>query len=921
MNVDQHQSHGSSIVERLLVGLVDLVCRFPYITLLLTLGLAGVSTYVFCADLKYYTNRNDLISPNKDYQQRWKAYLKEFGNDDDIVVVLQGKDRERMKQVLESVAADVNRHPDLFDRLFYKVDIRSLQDRALLFLPTEQIEQIQNNLKSMSLLLELGPIGWRSLTLFRLLHEARERSGKIEPGKPLTPADSQYLNQLLALSRSAKAILDTPKDYRNPWHSLLPAAPEQAELMAEPQYFFSGDGTLAFLLTRPIEKEGSFTAAEASVKGMSEIVAATRAAFPDVELGMTGLPVLETDEMMASQQDTQTASWLALVGVGLLYFIVFRGFRYPLLTMATLLAGTAWAGGWLTLTVGHLNILSATFAMMLIGMGDYGVLWVTRYEQDRAGGLGVIDAMRNTAASVGPGILTAGATTALAFFAAMLADFQAVAELGWIAGSGVLLCAVACFTVMPALLVITDRRPVVGTSVAPEAAQAVWLPLLARKPRLVICLSVALTIIVGYSAFKVHYDHNLLHLQAHGLESVQWEQKLIDRTAGASWHALSSTTSQQEALALKARYEKLPEVARVVELASLIPLDQDRKKEQLVDIQYRLRRLPERGTTVPHGFPNPADLKTELAVLVGQLQPLADVSPEPLLHDLRRSLVALRDKIEEVSPRLAEMRLQDFENRLTSDLIEDLHRLRSASKPGAITLADIPPDFRDRYFSPNGKWLLRVFGKASLWEFGPLEHFCSVIQTVDPEATGKPFTTMEGLKGMKNGFLWAGVYALGAIVFVLILDFRRPKHILAALAPLGMGMLVTLGIMGIFGLTLNPANMIAFPLIIGVGVDNGVHVLHDFLSRRDKERRYLLSHTIGQGIFVAALTTILGFGVLMISRHQGLFGLGLILTLGVTCCMVSALVFLPAVLRLSSKRRKQKIVHEVPQHHHMSRAA
>jgi hopanoid biosynthesis associated RND transporter like protein HpnN len=921
MNAERSQSHGTTIVECLLVGLVNLVCRFPYITLLLTLGLAGVSTYAFCAELKYYTNRNDLISPNKDYQQRWKAYLKEFGNDDDIVVVFQGKDRERMKQVLESVASDVKRHPELFDRLFYKVDIRSLQDRALMFLPIDQIEQIQSNLKSMSLLLELGPIGWRSLTLFRLLHEARERSGKIEPGKPLTPADSQYLTQLLSLSRSAKAMLDNPKDYRNPWNSLLPSAPDQAQLMAEPQYFFSGDGTLAFLLTRPIVKEASFTGAEVSVKGMAEIVASTRANFPDVEIGMTGLPVLETDEMMASQQDTQTASWLALVGVAVLYLIVFRGIRYPFMTMATLLTGTAWAGGWLTLTVGHLNILSATFAMMLIGLGDYGILWVTRYEQDRASGFNVFDAMRNTAASVGPGILTAGATTALAFFAAMLADFQAVAELGWIAGSGVLLCAVACFTVMPALLVVTDRRRVVGMSVVPESSQAAWLPLLARKPRLVICMSLALTIIVGYSAFKVHYDHNLLHLQAYGLESVQWEQKLIDRTAGASWHALSSTTSQQEALVLKARFEQLPEVARVVELASLIPLDQGRKKEHLADIQFRLRRLPEQGKTIPHAFPDPGDLKTEVSVLVGQLQPLADVSPEPLLHDLRRSLVALRDKIDEVSPLVAKVRLQEFEQFMTGDLIQDLHRLRAASKPGEITLADIPPEFRDRYYSPNGKWLLRVFGKASLWEFGPLEHFCRVIQTVDSEATGKPFTTLEGLRGMKSGFLWAGIYALGAILFVLVLDFRKPTHILAALAPLAMGMLITLGIMGICGLDLNPANMIAFPLIIGVGVDNGVHVLHDFLSRRDKDRRYLLSHNIGQGIFVAALTTILGFGVLTISRHQGLFGLGLILTLGVTCCMVSALIFLPAVLRLSSKRRSRKAAHELPPQQHVARAA
>src|SRR5207302_4821706 len=115
-----------------------------------------------------------------------------------------------------------------------------------------------------------------------------------------------------------------------------------------------------------------------------------------------------------------------------------------------------------------------------------------------------------------------------------------------------------------------------------------------------------------------------------GLDSVQWEMKLIAHTAGASWHALSYTGSQEEALALKARYEKLPEVARVVEVASLVPLGQGPKMDQLRDIQHRLRRLPERGTLIPHARPDPADLKAELSCLIGQLQPLADACPQPL---------------------------------------------------------------------------------------------------------------------------------------------------------------------------------------------------------------------------------------------------------------------------------------------------
>src|SRR5205807_3355164 len=172
----------------------------------------------------------------------------------------------------------------------------------------------------------------------------------------------------------------------------------------------------------------------------------------------TGLPVLESDEMAAAERDTRLASWLAVAGVTLLFFLVYRSIWYPLLTVATLLIGTVWAMGWLTVTVGHLNILSATFAVMLIGMGDYGVLWVMRYEQARRLGADVRTALLHTTTHVAIGNLTAATTLALAFFAATLADFRAVAELGWIAGCGVLLCALACFTVLPAVLMLADRR-------------------------------------------------------------------------------------------------------------------------------------------------------------------------------------------------------------------------------------------------------------------------------------------------------------------------------------------------------------------------------------------------------------------------------------------------------------------------------
>jgi hopanoid biosynthesis associated RND transporter like protein HpnN len=914
MKLESAHSSQNSLVHQALARLVAAACRAPWLVLGVSAVLAAASVYAFNYRLEYRTQRSDLISPRKEYQQRWRQYLAEFGEDDDIVVVVQGNDRQQMQSALDALARQVSEQPEHFDRLFYKVDLRPLRDRALLYLSTEEIKSIQQNLRSMGLLLEFGPVSWQNLSLLSLMREARHRAGQIAPDKLLSPADDQFFTQLLSISRSATLSLADPVRYKNPWSSLVVRPPQQKDLMAEPQYFFSGDGTLAFLLVRPVKEANSFTAAQQSVAAMRTIIRDTKAIHPQVEFGLTGLPVLEDDEMTAAQSDTRLASWLAIAGVTLLFLVVYRGIYYPLLTVTTLLVGTAWAMGWLTATVGHLNILSATFAVMLIGVGDYGVLWVMRYEQARRLGFDVRSALLHTTKHVAIGNLTAASTLALAFFAAMLADFQAIAELGWIAGCGVLLCALACFTVLPALLTIFDRRPLKQpgaeqneVDVLPLDAQRlkskprVWLPALAGRERWVIGGALTLTVMMAVCACSLTYDHNLLHLQARDLDSVKWELTLIEHTAGASWHALSYTASPEEALALKARYEQLPEVSRVVEAASLVPRDQVNKLELLQDIHDRLHRLPSRGAPIAHARPNNREVKTELSCLIGQLQPLADTTPQPLLVDLRRSLQALYEQLVYMSTsETAEERLQAFDEKMTGDLAEDLHRLRDVTRPTPISVSDLPQEFRERYIGQSGKWLLQVFAKDCLWDFAPLEHFTRQIQTVDPDATGKPFATVEGLKAMRNGFQWAGVYALIVITAVLLLDFRNLPNTLIALAPLLIGVALSLGIMGVCGVPLNPANMIAFPLILGVGVDNGVHILHDYLIRR-RAGKTTISYPIGRGVLVKALTAMIGFGTLMMSRERGLASLGLILALGVACCMLAALVFLPAVLQVAGK--------------------
>lgn len=900
-------------LRRLLVALVSAVCHHPRLVLAVALAVAVASLIAASTCLRYHTSRNDLISAHKEYQQRWQKYLDEFGDDDDIVVVVKGTDRARMKAALDAVATQLDRQPELFDRLFYKVDLRPLSNRALMLAPFDQLQRIHRDyLGDMKRLLEFGPFSWHALGLHSMIQEAQQRLAPRKPGEPLSASDVRFLSPLVEIGRVGRACLADPNGYTSPWNSLAgDGASPQASMLAEPHYFFSGDGVLAFLTTRPVKEAGSFTAALRSVSAARAIVQAVQADFPDVQLGLTGLPVLETDEMVAAEGDTRLASYLAIAGVSLLFFVVYRSLAYPLLTVVTLLVGTAWAFGWLTLTVGHLNILSATFAVMLIGMGDYGVLWVMRYEHARRGGMDVRAALLHTTTHVAIGNLTAASTLALAFFAALFADFKAVGELGWIAGWGVLLCAFACFTVLPALLTLFDRRGELAPGILafPVVRDDTWTPWLRRRAGVV--LAIGLTVAAGIGAFacKVGYDHNLLHLQAQNLDSVQWEMTLIKHTTGASLHALSYTSSREAAIALAQRYKQLPEVSQVVEVASLVPPDQERKMPLVADIRRQLQRLPKRGAKIPHALPDVPGIRDDLAALLRTLAPLAPASP--LLADLRGSLAPLAQALAQTADETAAARLRHLDQRLAEDLAENLHRLRDVATPEPICLADLPAALRDRHVGKNGTWLLRVFAREDLWNFAPLEHFTNQILEVDPAATGKPFGTVEGLKAMKNGLQRAGVYAFIVIVVVLWLDFRGLGRTMLAVLPLLLGVLLSLGCLGLLGWPLNPANMIAFPLILGVGVDNGVHVLHDFLIRR-REGRPGISRAIGRGVLVKALTTMIGFAALMVSTERGLVGLGFILTLGVGCSMVAALVLLPAALEVLARRQPTDAPQVVP---------
>jgi hypothetical protein len=360
------------------------------------------------------------------------------------------------------------------------------------------------------------------------------------------------------------------------------------------------------------------------------------------------------------------------------------------------------------------------------------------------------------------------------------------------------------------------------------------------------------------------------------------------------WYAISIAETREELLARKARFLDLPTVERTEEIVSLLPLDQQEKQPLIAGIHAALTNLPERPPLIE------IDPLDELGVILAHAQDIAGRVPGGWMA--ARNLGLVRGALRSMQPAECYAELSQFQQQMAGDLLNRLHTLQGISNPEPPELADLPAGLVDRFVGHNGKHLLKIYGRGNIWDIDALKNFVSDVRSVDPRATGNPLQAYEASTEMKESYQLAALYALMVILVVLWIDFRNSGHVLLAVFPLALAMVQTFGLMGLLDIPLNPANLIALPLIVGIGVDYGVHIVHNFLEQRGP---YRISPATAIAVTVDSLTTIIGFGALMIASHQGLQSLGRVLTLGITCCTVTSLVILPAALTWITRHRHE----------------
>ena len=809
------------------------------------------------------------------------------------MVVVESDNHEKNRQFVERLGARLMAETNLFTDVFYKGDLKMLGSKALLFVPEADLKELQKTLASYGPFLKEFT---QATNLSSLLGMVNRMFIRARPEQGETHA---LTNAIPALERIVRQAADSLR------RTGMPPSPGVSALFdpggeAEQQVYITFDHGRLYLVTAQAPREDLNHAA---VQRLRELVDEVRLEVPGVNAGLTGEPVLEVDEMNQSQQDTTVASVVSLVVCALIFIYGYQETGRPIKATICLVVGLGYTMAFTTLVIGHLNILTITFVPILIGLAiDFGVHLISRYEEELRHGLSEQEALTIGLVNTGRGIFTGAVTTAGAFLAMGFTSFKGIQEMGIICGGGLLVCLIPMMTLLPVMLLrgkqnvidhvqgdLMERR---------ERIENIWL----SRPRTVLVIGILLCLGAAWQSRHVYFDYNLLHMQSEGLPAVEYEQELVNSATKSVLYAAIIARDLEHARQLESRVTNLTAVASVDSITGFLSEEQAGKLKIVDEIKRDL-------ASIVFTPPDPSSVKMdELSVqifslrgLLGKaLQFIGDEDPglTEKLQGLRAALLDLRQQINaggrEERTRSA-YRLGLYQKALFNDIRETFDALRNQDTRAPLRIEDLPEVLRNRFVGVTGKHLLMVYPKKDVWQRENQAEFIGQLRQIDEDVTGTPVQLYEYTGLLKSSYEEAARYSLIAIALIVLVHFRSITPVFLSLLPVGIGFLWMTGFMGSFDIPLNPANIMTLPLVIGIGVTNGLHILNRYA---EEQHPSILARSTGKAVIVSGLTSMAGFGSLMLAQHRGIASLGYVMSIGLATCMIAGLTLVPALLNL-----------------------
>lgn len=816
------------------------------------------------------TDTGDLISADTDWRKDDAKVSEAFPQTaDSIVVVIDGKTPELAEDAANRLTSSMSgdkanfvavRRPDggdYFDR------------NGLLFGSTADVQE------AMQKLIDAQPLlgGLAYDPSLRGVAAALTTAANGAADDPADPSVARLTEPLVKLDAAISAKL-AGKAGLFSWQQLFSggkgdlAPPLRRVVLVQPQLNFSS--------LQPGDQAVEAVQNHAKVLGLD--------AAHGVTLGITGEVPLADEEFGSIKENIGLVGALMAAAMLLTLWFATRSARTMTAIAVTIVAGLAitLAGG--LLAAGRLTLISVAFIPLFVGLGvDFGIQVSVRFNEERWRGAGLIEALERAAVAIGAPILLAAGAIVLALGAFLPTDYVGIAELGVISGFGMIVALILNVTLLPALLVLLKPpAPAERVGFAEAAPLDRWLE---RNRKSVLWAFVAAMLVSIASLPLVRFDFNPLHLRDPDAPAMRMLDDLI-RDPARTPNTLSVLAPDLDtANKLAARLSRLPEVRDALTIDSLIPADQQTKLPLIEDAALLL------DSTV-----NPFDLApaTDDASTVNALNQSVTA--------LRRLEVAKPGPVGQAAGRLAAdfdrlarangTERQAVEAMLVPPLTVTLDKLRLSLQASAVTRDNLPPEMRAEWLAKDGKAMVQLVPRGNSADNATLERFVSAVRKVAPNATGMPVATQEAAGTVARAFVEAGVLALVLVCALLFAVLRSAREVAFTMAPVVLSGFLTLGSCVAIGQPLNFANIIAFPLLFGVGV--AFHIY--FVMAWWRGESDLLQSSLARAVLFSALATGSAFGALWFSDHPGTASMGLILMISLVWTIICALIFEPALL-------------------------
>lgn len=845
--------------SRIMGAAVGYAQASPWVVLVGALLLTALSGFYTAGNLKIDTDTAGMISEDLPFRQRFKAFRHAFPTlSDNVAVVIDADLPDRADEAAELLAGRLRADRENFPLVFSPDTNPFFLRNGLLYLEREDLSNLADEIAdSQAFLVKLaGDPSLRGLNA--VLRDAVD--GADDAGQASRIA--AVLDRITAVADSVAA----GKPRVLSWRALIGGQQDEGT-------------TRRVIVTKPRVDFGSLAPAAESMARIRKLAAdAGLTPANGVTVRLTGGVVISTEELESVTSGATNAGLVSLVLVTILLAWGIRSLRLVLAILAALIAGLVWTAGFTTLAVGHLNLVSVAFAVLFIGLGvDFGIHFALRFREERLGAGSPADVLRHTATGLAAPLGLCAVAAAISFFSFVPTDYRGLSELGLIAGAGMFIAFTATFTVIPAFLTVLPPP----APAAPAPRPATGLP--DRR------IAIAALIVGGASIAAVpfaEFDLDPIKLRDPSTESVRTFRDLA-ATAGASPYTIELLVpSLSGAYALTGKLRALPEVDKTVTATDLVPNEQTAKLAIIDDLNIFL--APLRLNTEVAEYTE-ADRKKSVSVLrqtlaLGAARDLADLAAAA--EKLNASLA----KLDDAQKRAA------FEDGVFRHFGPQIDRLKRTLDAGPVALKDLPPEILQRYLAPNGRARVQVYPSENLEDPDALRRFVKAVRSVAPDATDSPVEILEAGRAVVNSVVTAALISVVAVTVMVFAVLRSARDTLLVLIPLLLAALYTVAATVLLDMPFNFANVIVLPLLMGLGVANGIHLVSR--AREEKSGAAAFSTTTPRAVIFSSLTTIASFGSLAVSSHRGTASMGELLTLSISLTLVCTLVVLPSLMRL-----------------------